>query len=299
MSSSHLPLEYPDRPADLGEPVAEFRAGTMRLLVLVFFIAGAILLAAIMSLLWLYVMIGALLEPALAGTRTMQVALHLCLIGLPYVLQHLVPKPERHVRLVRYFHYFHLIGFGLIMVIPALVGWQRLRQTRGLCVRVFPGGLVRQQGEAVDVVPWESIAVVTRSVLSWQQLESALDGAIRLTLTTRDGRKLEFDEFLPRLRKLRKYVEQYTLPHLFTPALDAWERGRAVQFGKVTAHRRGLTFRGATLPWPSCGILEVFKGNLVIKRKGAWFAFCKVPVRHVPNVHILLALAEYIRKYAG
>src|SRR5262249_1939237 len=147
-----------------------------------------------------------LFDPQFANARGLQVAFHLALIGLPYLF--VLARPQDS-RMARFVHLGHLCGVGLIFLLASMAGWQRLRPTRGLRVLVFPGGLVRMRGEAVDLVRWQEVATVTRAVLWEQEQESALEGAIRLIVVTNAGREFVFDEFLPGLRELRRHVERY------------------------------------------------------------------------------------------
>jgi hypothetical protein len=294
MSSRSSPPEHADCLAALGEPIAEFRVGKARLLLLAGLSVGAMLVGVAISLAWLWAF---LFDPLFRNAPLVaHVAMHVAIIA---VFVGLVLARPQNRQLARAFHVFHLIGVGLLYLLTSSTGWQRLRQNRGLRVFAFPAGLARVQDEAVDVVRWEEIATITRAVLWEPEQESPLDGAIRFTLLTNDGRVYLFDELLPGLRDLRRYVERYTLPHLFPPALDAWEEGREVPFGKLSANRVGLTCDRLVLPWALCGSVEVVKGMLVVKRSRAWIAFCKIPLREVPNVHVLLALAEYVRKYSS
>jgi len=296
MSSSLLLPESADCLAQLGEPIAEFRPGKLRLLVLAALSVGALIPGLYVSIAWLAMILWLLFDPMFANARGTQVAIHLALIGLPYVF--VLARPQ-NARMARYAHLGHLFGVGLIFLVASMAGWQRLRQTRGLRVLVFPCGLARIRGDMVDAIRWAEVATVTRAVLWEREQESFLDGAIRFTLVANDSRKFVFDEFLPGLRELRRHVERYTLPHLFPPLLDTLMAGRAVSFGQLTVHRMGLAYGGSALPWALCKSVEVVKGRLIVRRTGAWFAFCDVPLREVPNAHVLLALTEYVRRYAS
>jgi len=166
----------------------------------------------------------------------------------------------------------------------------------GLRVFVFPTGIARIQADTVEVVRWEEIATVRRAVLWEQDQKTLFDGRIRLSLETADGREYEFDDALSGLKELRKLVEQHTLPHLLDGAIDAYEAGSDVSFGVVSASSRGLVYGGRSLPWTEFGAIEIAKGFLNVKALGAMWPLWRIRLLEVPNVHVLIVLAEYVRK---
>jgi len=195
-------------------------------------------------------------------------------------------------------HLGHVLGFGMLYLFSATGGWRRARQVRGLRILAFSTGFARIQRDAADIVRWKEIATVRRAVLRDQDQKTAFDGSIRLSLETADGREYEFDDALSGLKELRKLVEQHTLPHLLDEALDAYEAGSDVSFGVVSASRRGLVYGGRSLPWTELEAIETAKGLLHVKaldvRRPQW----RIRLLEVPNVHVLIALAEYVRKFA-
>jgi hypothetical protein len=92
-------------------------------------------------------------------------------------------------------------------------------------------------------------------------------------------------------------VEQYTLPHLLHGALDAYQAGGKVSFGAVSASRLGLAYGDRYLPWALYGATETAKGLLHVKALGGRRPVWKIRLLEVANVHVLIALAAYVRKY--
>jgi hypothetical protein len=192
----------------------------------------------------------------------------------------------------------HVLGFGMLYLYNGMGGWLRARRIRGLRVLVFPTAIARMQAGAVEVVRWDEITTVSRAVLWEQDQQTLFDGGIRLALTMGDGRECEFDDALSGLKELRKLVEQHTLPHLLHEALDAYEAGQDVSFGVLSASRRGLAYGGRHLPWARYGAVETAKGHVHVKALGGGRPVWKIRLLEVPNVHVLIALAEYVHGYA-
>ena len=263
MSAFELPLEHEELFKPLGEPIAEFRTGYVQIAALWLFTVGAF----VVGLGLLAFVLGAVLWFDLKANFHMAT---LVKVGL----------------------------FGLVLLSVGVRGVLRIRKTRGIRVFAFAQGLGRIQGESAEMLRWEDVTVVQRVSLTSSE-RSKMQPSRKLILLANDGRTFELDDSLHGLHELRDLVEQQTLTHLFPPLLDLWEAGEDVSFGKLSATRDGLRFGDKTLPWAACEDIEVTGGQVTVKAQGAWLSFCKVPLHEVPNVHILLALAEYIRKYAG
>ncbi|HKI32209.1 MAG TPA: DUF6585 family protein [Gemmataceae bacterium] len=257
MSLPALPPEHAARLEPLGEPTAVFKAGK-----------------------------GHLIARVAAAVSTL--VLGLALIGIAIAVL-FVGRDWGHVPKVI------LVGVGLIAI--SARNWRRLRQTRGLWVIVYPEALVRVQGETADVLSWKEIVTVCRASFTSSERGKSTNPARRLTLQTGTCKTFEFDESLAGLSQLRELVEEHTLEHLLHPALDRYEAGEEVTFGSVRASCEGMRFGGNILPWADYDGAEVSKGVLTVTARDASRPFCKVPVRDVPNSHVLIALAEYVSRY--
>lgn len=294
MSSPLVPPEHADFIAALGAPIAEFKVGKLALTLLLVLTGGAVVLGLALGSLWLWLLLSAQRAEeratiALGGATT---------VVILYILLH--RSKRRHDAQAHLTAHLggHVLGFGMLPLYSAAGGWRRARQIRGLRVLVFPTGIARIQADTVDVVRWEEITTVRRAILWEQDQEAPFGAGVQLSLETADGREYEFDDALSGLKELRKLVEQHTLPHLLHKALEAYEAGRDVSFGVVSASCRGLAYGGRNLPWAGYGAVETAKGLLHIKALGSGRSLCKIPLLEVPNVHVLIALAAYVRRYA-
>jgi hypothetical protein len=293
VSSFLLPPEHADLCASLGEPIAEFRVGKFALILMVVLTVVAVVVGLALGIAWLWV----LLSARSAEERALVALGGAAAVGFLYVLLHR-SKRRQSTQAHLTAHLGHILGFGMLYLYNGAGGWRRARQIRGLRVVVFPRGIARIQADTAHVVRWEEITTVRRAILWEQDQETVFDGGIRLSLETADGREYAFDDALSGLKELRKLVEQHTLPHLLHEALDAYEAGRPVSFGVVSANRRGLAYGGRCLPWAAYGTAETAKGLLHVKALGARRSLWKIRLLEVPNVHVLIALAAYLRKYA-
>jgi hypothetical protein len=176
-----------------------------------------------------------------------------------------------------------LIGSGVMLLVRAV-------RSRGLRVMVFPEGLVRlQRGRAVAFW-WEEISQI------WQKKGGGSHWMGRawwsLTVQTVDGRRMIFDDSLPRLEQLTQIVRRESMTFLWPRYLADYEMGKELSFGKLRISQRGLSHGKETLPWSDLQKARFDGAQLLIYRKGKWTHSVACSVSDIPNFHVLLALLE-------
>ena len=251
-----LPDDVPPEVAELGEPIAEFRSGALAYVL--FLVIGCFAILLGVGFLVLFIVILVMPARANQGGR--------------------LPN-------------FRTLIVAFVCVSAGIATLRRAWGLRGLHVIVFPVGLARIQGPQVDVLRWDDINRVTRNP-SVKAKGLTLSTPTELILSSRDGREIVFNENLSRLREMRELVEGNTLKVMLPPAMEALEADETIGFGPVSVSAEGVHCGEQTLPWAGYESAEIAQGNLLVKATGARRPFCKAPLAEVPNVHVLIALAE-------
>ena len=190
---------------------------------------------------------------------------------------------------------FKMGAIGLVLLGAGVGLLRRGRSARGLRVIVCADGLARVQGDQVEMLRWEDVNRVQRAV-HFKKEQITVRTPVQLTLVGCDGKTMTFDESLAGLPELRRLVEEHTLQHMLPPAREALVAGETIAFGDVAIGPQGLHAGGKTLTWDLCGAAEASKGLFIVQPTEGRRPFCKVEVSAVPNVHVLLALAEEVRQ---
>jgi hypothetical protein len=255
-----LPPGLPSRTANFGSPIAEFRACASRVLFLKVISLGALGVGAVVFVL---------------------------LLGLMFFEE---PHPESATKEVK--EIYKSGAFGVVLICAGIVGWRSTRRTQGMRVFVCPEGIARIQGGKGEALRWNEVVTVQRVVKSSEEVGPVMTGMLQLNLTGSDGQSFSFSENLTGLRELRQLVERLTLGHLQPAALNSLEENGSIQFGKIQVTREGLSHDSAVLCWDDYESAEVSHGELMVTARGTRKPFCKVLIEHVPNSHVLFALAE-------
>jgi hypothetical protein len=190
---------------------------------------------------------------------------------------------------VLHVHQHELLLLGLALLLSGVMLLVRALRNRGLRVLVFPEGLVRVHRGEAQALCWEEIDQVL-----WQKSEGghwrAWIGGVTLSLQAADGRRMKFDDSLPRLAQLAQIVRQRTLSFLWPKALMVYEAGHTLDFGKLRISQRGLSNGKETLPW---SLVQKVKSNateLSIYKKGKRGHYFDFTLSDIPNFHVLQAL---------
>jgi hypothetical protein len=192
---------------------------------------------------------------------------------------------------------FLAFKLGAVALVLLAAGWgvlSRGRAARGLRVIVCADGLARIHGNRAELLRWEDVNRVVRIVNATKE-GLTVTTPVQLTLVGREGQTMTFDEALAGLPELRRLAEEHTLAHMLPPALEALTAGETIAFGAVAVGPQGLQHGANVLAWDRYGEAEASKGQLIVRANDGRRPFCKVEVSEVPNVHVLLALAEKAR----
>jgi hypothetical protein len=190
---------------------------------------------------------------------------------------------------------FLLAMGGIALVSAGILFPLRAIRNRGLRVLVYPEGLVRAQGERVETLRWEEVETLHRSFSPgiWNRV---LEGSIRYTVRRKDGMSLTFDSSLPAVAELGALLERESLRCLLPDCMQSYDAGEVIGFDPLRVSVDGISHDKSVLPWSQIKEIAIDdKGQLVIKKQGAWFssAWYTGPASAIANVHVFLALANH------
>jgi hypothetical protein len=187
-------------------------------------------------------------------------------------------------------------GFwALVWLLLGAIMVHRARQTGGMKAFVYSDALARVDLQGTEIVYWNEVRVVRWDTRA-RRFEMTFSTPVQLILEREDRGPLTFTESVPRLRDLRRITEERTLPYLLPAALAAFRVGKDLVLGQVRLTRDGLHYRGKMLAWKEFNSAELVTGDLIIRRRGRRWPWAMVPRSQVPNMHVLVALLDNVRR---
>jgi hypothetical protein len=113
---------------------------------------------------------------------------------------------------------------------------------------------------------------------------------ITLYVTCVDGRSVPFSRFLGRYKELRRIIEKKTLKYMLPPALEAFEAGETLVFGKLQVTQEGLSNGKVTLPWSEAEDAWITKYSVCISPRDVSKPLLECSALKAPNLHVFLAV---------
>lgn len=194
---------------------------------------------------------------------------------------------------VLHLHHYDLLLLGVALIVSGITLVVRAFRNRGLRVLVFPEGLVRLHRGEAQALFWEEIDQIWQKKIEGAHWAArAWRGALTLKVEAADGRRLSFDDSLPRVAELAQILCRQTLPFLWPRAEAAYEAGQTLHFAKLRLSKEGLSQGKETLPWSDVQKVKVNSAQLLIHKKGKWTPSLYFSLADVPNTHVLLAVLE-------
>lgn len=206
---------------------------------------------------------------------------------------------------------FAAVGFGLgllfiwldawlpgaiFLALGVFMTWGLLRQ-RGVRVRIYERGFSFTRGRRTREFPWDEIESFSESQVVYRHARTGLESGTGYSylVRRRGGESLKMDNEVGGAGQLGDRLREETLARLLPRAAEQVARGEAAHFGKFALTRAGVAHGERLLAWADVGRVDAEEGRLVVVDRagrewaGELYGF-------VPNAHVLLMLAQRVRK---
>src|SRR6266704_2856426 len=165
-----------------------------------------------------------------------------------------------------------------------------------LRVYTFTEGLVRVKGNTTDVIRWDQIKTI------WQKVNKRYLGTFQFgtthvyTVQRDDGKKFRFNNGLSKVDALGNTLTQEVNRRLLPKAIDTYNAGEPVTFGKHSVTIHGISNGEEIILWNQVKNIQVNKGTLAINKDGQWLNWTSIKVSGIPNFPVFMSLVDYIMK---
>ncbi len=187
-------------------------------------------------------------------------------------------------------------GLGIILLCGGL--WLAINALLyyGLHVYTFTEGLVRVKGNTSDVIRWDQIKTI------WQKVNKRYLGSFQFgtthvyTMQRDDGKKFRFNNGLSKVDALGNTLTQEVNRRLLPKAIDTYNAGEPVTFGKLSVTIHGISNGEEIILWNQVKNIQVNKGTLAINKDGQWLNWTSIKVSGIPNFPVFMSLVDYIMR---
>jgi hypothetical protein len=188
-----------------------------------------------------------------------------------------------------------LCGISLSVLVVGIHG-------RRIDLDVFPRGVVVRRGWLRTNVKWDQFAMVRGLVpIIVNELHVHVLGPLQLKF--RDGSMLTLLPEIQDLHELAELLMEKVVNQLALEALETVRRGERLKFGPFQVDRIGLAKGTQMVEWRHLMPVALEPGvadfSLLLFRWGSTEPWCRFPLRDVPNVSVMLAVARKMREEEG
>jgi hypothetical protein len=211
--------------------------------------------------------------------RNLLVASLMIVVGLALALLLVFSLKHFH------FHVVKIAALGAFMCVGGVVFLVRACRNLGMRVLVYPEGVVQLRKDQMRAAFWDEIDTISFKSSS-RGLHSMWTGE-SITLHCSNGQEITFDDSLPRMQELVEMVQRETLPSLLARAVEGYQSGRTLDFGKLCVNQGGVSQEKQSLAWADIQEIKFHKSGVAIYKKGKWTGWGEATVSETANFHVL------------
>ena len=194
-------------------------------------------------------------------------------------------------------------SLGLLLLLGGLYAlWEHRRDT-SISVRVHADGLAYARNGKTDVVRWDDVDAARMSILNIKSRSSknTMDTVYGYTITPQSGPDIKFrfnKNSIRNIDELSNTIQREVTQRLLPKAIETFNQGSTVFFGKLSLDHKGISNGKETIAWSDVEDIKVKKGVIAIRKKGNWLSWSNISVGETPNIFVFLALVNGIMKQA-
>ncbi len=167
----------------------------------------------------------------------------------------------------------------------------------------FERGVILKRGQQTPVVcRWEDVETVWRIPgINWYARRQQHILPQRLwayTIQLRDGVKYTLTRLNIKQESLGKIIKEQVVPLQLPAIADAFQAGQTLTFGRVRVSQQGITVDTHLLPWPQVKSVSLEGNRLVVYNITQRKPWQRLQAKHIPNLFLLFALADYARDFS-
>lgn len=179
------------------------------------------------------------------------------------------------------------LGVGIAFLV---VGYLRSRQS----IQVFEHGFSYIKGGAVRVVRWDAIESVSYQAYRVRVNLIPVGTLHTYTIQTSQGETIKLTNDVGKVAKLGALIQAEAFKQLLPRALETYNAGGTLQYGKLSVSQAGVGKGKEIVPWAQLKSVQLSNGYIAIKKDGKWLNWANVAIAQTPNFFVFLALVDRI-----
>lgn len=189
-----------------------------------------------------------------------------------------------------------IVSLGAILLAAPLgFVWYRGFTTR---VQVYEHGFAYLQGDNTRTFRWDEIESIWEDIVTYSVrvliFPVPVGTGYKYTIRKRTGESIKLTSTIAGIDELGWLIQSQVLREMLPRAIETYNNGGSLQFGRLSISRMGINNGKETLPWNQVNAIQIKQGYLIIKKKGKWFRWDGANPAKTPNLFLFVALVNPI-----
>ncbi len=182
-----------------------------------------------------------------------------------------------------------LIGLG-VGVAFLVIGYIQARQN----IQVFDQGFTYIKAGATRVIRWDEVESVQQQIVLQRVYFIPVATLYTYNIRTIRGETLKLNNSVGKVAQLGALIQSETFKRLMPQAIESYNGGGTLQYGKLSINQVGISNGKETVAWAQVKGVQISNGFIAVKKEGKWLTWANVSVAQTPNFFIFLALVDRI-----
>jgi hypothetical protein len=165
-------------------------------------------------------------------------------------------------------------------------------------VQVYEHGFAYTKGNSTHNVRWDEIEAIWQHVITYRIrviiFYIPIITAHQYTIRKTGGEHIKLTNSIGKIGEIGTLIQEQALQHMLPRAIETYNNGGTLQFGKLSISKQGITKGKETLPWDQVKDVQIGEGYVTIKKNGKWLRWAGIDVSKVPNPFLFITLVDRI-----
>jgi hypothetical protein len=186
------------------------------------------------------------------------------------------------------------LGAILIAIFFAFL-WYRGFSTR---VQVYEHGFAYTRGNKTHNFRWDEIEAIWQHVVTYRLrlliFYVPVSTGYKYTIRKTTGETIKLTNSIGKVAELGPLIQEQVLKHMMPRAIETYNNGGTLQFGKLSISKMGINNGKETLPWDQVKGVQIDSGYIIVKKTGKWMRWVGADVAKIPNLFLFISLVDRI-----
>jgi hypothetical protein len=165
--------------------------------------------------------------------------------------------------------------------------------------QVYEHGLSYTRRNTTSTIRWDEVEAIWQHVMTYRvrvlifyiPVKTAHKYVIRKKLT---GETITLNDTLGNVGELGDHIQDHVLRHMLPGAIETYNNGGTLEFGKLSISQIGISNSKETIPWEQVSGVRIAEGHIIVKKTGKWLRWAGADVGKTPNVFLFITMIDRI-----